>query len=165
MTRLLILIFAISAATPCLGQAISTLTPIRKGHKVVLPTYKEPFYSDRKIDRDSQVQGRKVIDLGIVTECKELNYSLVEGKLITDLRIYIRIKRHSDTLPRLDGDYWDKIRIEMSDKELLDPSVCRPIEIHRFFELPNGIYKADLWLFDDKHRRASLIYLAFKVEN
>ncbi|MBP7416180.1 MAG: hypothetical protein KA831_05970 [Pyrinomonadaceae bacterium] len=159
------IILVLLAASPCLTQEISKLSPIAPNKKIALPTYTDRLYIDYTIDRYAKVQGKNVVDFGIQINCDQLKYSRTGTKLASKLRLYIRIKSYSDGIvPSIDGDYWDNMSIEPSDSDVSNPATCKPITIHRFFEFPQkGIYKADIWLFDDK-KRAGLVYLPFKIE-
>lgn len=151
--------------SPCLAQEISTLTPIARNKKVKLPSYKGDLYINYSIDRYAKVQGKNVVDFGIQIGCNELKYSRTHNKWATELRLYIRIKSYDRAIvPAIDGDYWDKVIIEPSDSDMNNPASCKQITIHRYFEVPRkGIYKADIWLFDDK-KQAGLVFIPFKIE-
>ncbi len=149
------------------GQEISTLTPIRKGKKGTMPGANRAevdFFSELQIDRDARINGKKVVDISIVTACKNLNYSFVGGKWVTTLRIYLRIKGYSSDPNNLDGYFQDEVKVEAAEQESTSRQTCKPVAIHRFFELKHGLYRADSRILDDKDRFA-LGVLGFRVED
>jgi hypothetical protein len=153
----------LALAVAGLGQEITSLSPIPKGQKVSLPKASDRFYSEWTIDRNARSQGQRVIELGIVTDCKELRFALVGGKWITNLRVYIRIKGFSQDAINVDGHYWDLVQVERSAEDLQGVKRCKPVAINRRFALAKGLYRADLRLLDDQNR-SSLVLVPFKVE-